>query len=68
MFHVKLHPGYTRVAVMNMPKIPLPEVLEKASYHSFSVFQVSHSPECQDVLRFLGNWCGAPQNPSYSFN
>ncbi|KAK2556628.1 Intraflagellar transport protein 172-like protein, partial [Acropora cervicornis] len=30
--------------------------------------EVSHSPECQDVLRFLGNWCGAPQNPSYSFN
>ena len=30
--------------------------------------QVSHSPECQDVLRFLGHWCGAPQNPSYSFN
>lgn len=30
--------------------------------------KVSHSPECQDVLRFLGNWCGAPQNPSYSFN
>ncbi|XP_067026551.1 intraflagellar transport protein 172 homolog [Acropora muricata] len=27
--------------------------------------KVSHSPECQDVLRFLGNWCGAPQNPSY---
>ena len=34
----------------------------------FSLLQVSHSPECQDVLRFLGNWCGAPQNPSYSFN
>ncbi|XP_048583111.1 intraflagellar transport protein 172 homolog [Nematostella vectensis] len=30
--------------------------------------KVSHSPECQDVLRFLGHWCGAPQNPSYSFN
>ena len=37
-------------------------------YFSFSLFQVSHSPECQDVLRFLGNWCGAPQNPSYSFS
>ena len=29
--------------------------------------KVSHSPECQDVLRFLGQYCGVPQNPSFSF-
>ncbi|XP_062507829.1 intraflagellar transport protein 172 homolog isoform X2 [Corticium candelabrum] len=29
--------------------------------------KVPNSSECQDVLRFLGRWCGAPQNPSYSF-
>ncbi|KAH9500287.1 hypothetical protein Btru_073626 [Bulinus truncatus] len=27
--------------------------------------KVSHSPELQDVLKFIGNWCGA--NPNFSF-
>ncbi len=29
--------------------------------------KVSHSQECQDVLKFIGRWCGATPNPSYSF-
>ncbi|XP_071116630.1 intraflagellar transport protein 172 homolog isoform X1 [Haliotis cracherodii] len=29
--------------------------------------KVSHSPELQDVLKFIGSWCGATPNPSYSF-
>ncbi|KAK2168931.1 hypothetical protein LSH36_13g15001 [Paralvinella palmiformis] len=29
--------------------------------------KVSHSSECQDVLKFIGQWCGATPNPSYSF-
>lgn len=29
--------------------------------------KVSHSNECQDVLKFIGQWCGATPNPSYSF-
>lgn len=30
--------------------------------------KVSHSPDSQEVLKFLNLWCGAPQNPSYAFN
>ncbi|XP_014675210.1 PREDICTED: intraflagellar transport protein 172 homolog [Priapulus caudatus] len=29
--------------------------------------KMSHSPDCQDVLRFIGQWCGSTPNPSYSF-
>ncbi|XP_063414390.1 intraflagellar transport protein 172 homolog isoform X2 [Mytilus trossulus] len=29
--------------------------------------KVSHSTELQDVLKFVGAWCGATPNPSYSF-
>ncbi|XP_077991845.1 intraflagellar transport protein 172 homolog [Glandiceps talaboti] len=29
--------------------------------------KMSHSSECQDVLKFIGQWCGATPNPSYSF-
>ncbi|RUS80517.1 hypothetical protein EGW08_011738 [Elysia chlorotica] len=29
--------------------------------------KVSHSSELQDVLKFLGTWCGATPNPSFSF-
>ncbi|XP_060552918.1 intraflagellar transport protein 172 homolog [Ruditapes philippinarum] len=29
--------------------------------------KVSHSSELQDVLKFIGVWCGATPNPSYSF-
>ena len=29
--------------------------------------KVSHSIQCQDVLKFVGQWCGATPNPSYSF-
>jgi len=29
--------------------------------------KVSHSPELQDVLKFIGTWCGATPNPSFSF-
>ncbi|CAC5423828.1 IFT172 [Mytilus coruscus] len=29
--------------------------------------KVSHSTELQDVLKFIGAWCGATPNPSYSF-
>nr|XP_022315673.1 intraflagellar transport protein 172 homolog [Crassostrea virginica] len=29
--------------------------------------KVSHSPELNDVLKFIGVWCGSTPNPSYSF-
>ncbi|XP_074640366.1 intraflagellar transport protein 172 homolog [Tubulanus polymorphus] len=29
--------------------------------------KMSHSPELQDVLKFIGQWCGSTPNPSYSF-
>ncbi|WAR22903.1 IF172-like protein [Mya arenaria] len=29
--------------------------------------KVSHATELQDVLKFIGSWCGATPNPSYSF-
>ncbi|XP_030838935.1 intraflagellar transport protein 172 homolog isoform X2 [Strongylocentrotus purpuratus] len=29
--------------------------------------KMSHSTECQDVLKFVGQWCGATPNPSYTF-
>ncbi|XP_012943117.1 intraflagellar transport protein 172 homolog isoform X1 [Aplysia californica] len=29
--------------------------------------KVSHSPELQDVLKFIGQWCGTTPNPSFSF-
>ncbi|XP_033644927.1 intraflagellar transport protein 172 homolog [Asterias rubens] len=29
--------------------------------------KMSHSPDCQDVLKFVGQWCGAAPNPSYTF-
>ena len=33
----------------------------------YFILQVSHSTELQDVLKFVGAWCGATPNPSYSF-
>lgn len=30
------------------------------------LLQTSHSPECQDVLKFLGQWCGGPAS-GFSF-
>jgi len=29
--------------------------------------KVTHSAELQDVMKFIGAWCGATPNPSYSF-
>ncbi|XP_040282805.1 intraflagellar transport protein 172 homolog [Bufo bufo] len=29
--------------------------------------KTSHSPECQDVLKFISRWCGALPNTSFSF-
>ncbi|KAI8482238.1 hypothetical protein Bbelb_400200 [Branchiostoma belcheri] len=29
--------------------------------------KMTHSTECQDVLKFVGNWCGATPNPNFSF-
>lgn len=29
--------------------------------------KTSHSPECQDVLRFISQWCGGLPNTSFSF-
>ncbi|XP_078598147.1 intraflagellar transport protein 172 homolog [Branchiostoma floridae x Branchiostoma japonicum] len=29
--------------------------------------KMSHSTECQDVLKFVGNWCGATPSPNFSF-
>ncbi|KAM4772549.1 intraflagellar transport protein 172 homolog [Rhinophrynus dorsalis] len=29
--------------------------------------KTSHSPECQDVLKFIGQWCGGLPNTSFSF-
>jgi len=43
-------------------------VANKEDWNKFLMAtKVSHSPECQDVLRFLSRWCGSPQNPTYSF-
>ncbi|XP_055005694.1 intraflagellar transport protein 172 homolog [Boleophthalmus pectinirostris] len=30
--------------------------------------KTSHSPECQDVLRFLGQWCGSVPGSGFSFH
>ena len=37
------------------------------TWWSVSFLQVSHSQECADVMKFVGDWCGATPNPSYSF-
>nr|XP_032825685.1 intraflagellar transport protein 172 homolog [Petromyzon marinus] len=29
--------------------------------------KTSHSPECQDVIKFLGQWCGGAPSASFSF-
>ncbi|XP_072263295.1 intraflagellar transport protein 172 homolog [Pyxicephalus adspersus] len=29
--------------------------------------KTSHSPECQDVLKFISRWCGGLPNTSFSF-
>jgi intraflagellar transport protein 172 len=29
--------------------------------------KASHSQECQDVCKFIGQWCGTSPNPSYNF-
>ncbi|KAK3595246.1 hypothetical protein CHS0354_010853 [Potamilus streckersoni] len=43
-------------------------VANKEDWNKFLMAtKVSHSPELQDVLKFIGAWCGATPNPSYSF-
>lgn len=29
--------------------------------------KVTHGADLQDVMKFIGVWCGATPNPSYSF-
>ncbi|KAF6020017.1 IFT172 [Bugula neritina] len=29
--------------------------------------KVTHGADLQDVMKFIGGWCGATPNPSYSF-
>lgn len=44
------------------------KVANKDDWNKFLMAtKVSHSPELQDVLKFIGRWCGATPNPSYSF-
>lgn len=44
------------------------KVANKDDWNKFLMAtKVSHSPELQDVLKFIGKWCGATPNPSYSF-
>lgn len=31
------------------------------------ILQTSHSPACQDVLKFLSQWCGGLPSTSFSF-
>eukprot|EP00048_Salpingoeca_helianthica_P023440 m.24360 g.24360 ORF g.24360 m.24360 type:complete len:1745 (-) comp8673_c1_seq1:35-5269(-) len=44
-------------------------VANKEDWNKFVMaMKTSHSEQLKDVLRFLGQYCGAPQNPTYSFN
>ncbi|KAK3091661.1 hypothetical protein FSP39_021624, partial [Pinctada imbricata] len=44
------------------------KVANKDDWNKFLMAtKVSHSTELQDVLKFIGAWCGATPNPSYSF-
>lgn len=44
------------------------KVANKDDWNKFLMAtKVSHSSELQDVLKFIGTWCGATPNPSYSF-
>lgn len=44
-------------------EMALPLATAKASF----VLQTSHSPACQDVLKFLSQWCGGLPSTSFSF-
>ena len=40
----------------------------KEDWNKFSMSaKVSRSPECQDVLKFLSQWCGVSQSTNFSF-
>nr|XP_008122603.1 PREDICTED: intraflagellar transport protein 172 homolog isoform X2 [Anolis carolinensis] len=40
----------------------------KESWNKFLMaVKMSHSPPCQDVLRFVGQWCGGLPSSSFSF-
>ncbi|XP_064625451.1 intraflagellar transport protein 172 homolog [Lineus longissimus] len=44
------------------------KVANKDEWNKFLMAtKVSHSTELQDVLKFIGQWCGSTPNPSYSF-
>ncbi|OWF38575.1 intraflagellar transport protein 172 homolog [Mizuhopecten yessoensis] len=44
------------------------KVANKDDWNKFLMAtKVSHSAELQDVLKFIGVWCGATPNPTYSF-
>lgn len=40
----------------------------KEDWNKFAMAsKVSHSTECQDVLKFLSQWCGVSPNSNFSF-
>lgn len=44
------------------------KVANKDDWNKFAMTtKVSHSSECQDVLRFLTQWCGSSPNSTFSF-
>lgn len=49
--------------------VPFRQAATRESWNRFVMaVKSAHREELSDVLRFLTQWCGAPQNPSYSFN
>lgn len=54
--------------IASQPSIAL-QAAGRESWNKFVMaVKSAHREELNDVLRFLTQWCGAPQNPSYSFN
>ncbi len=44
------------------------KVASRETWNQFVVaVKTAHREPLTDVLRFLGRWCAAPQNPSYAF-
>ncbi|KAM8953335.1 intraflagellar transport protein 172 homolog [Pelodytes ibericus] len=44
------------------------KVANKEDWNKFLMaVKTSHSPECQDVLKFISGWCGGLPNTSFSF-
>ncbi|XP_062822761.1 intraflagellar transport protein 172 homolog isoform X1 [Anolis carolinensis] len=62
-----LAPGYPVLRNKVVFKSPGKEA-NKESWNKFLMaVKMSHSPPCQDVLRFVGQWCGGLPSSSFSF-